>query len=149
MKKKKKTHLKYRSFFGERYEKQRNWVWKMHAFRLVNIAAFTALVQLNNLYNNRFFNAYSMGYLSLTLCSIDTMVITYWTLNLRSLQLNQGIVPLDWTCVSKQLSRVAWHPVRISRLFPLFLHFKRLIIVVWYFHKKANVNLRLYIHFFL
>ena len=57
--KRKKTHLKYRSFFGERYEKQRNLVWKMHAFRLVNIVAFTALVQLNNLYNNRFFNAYS------------------------------------------------------------------------------------------
>ena len=65
--KRKKTHLKYRSFFGERYEKQRNLVWKMHAFRLVNIVAFTALVQLNNLYNNRFFNAYSMGCLSPTL----------------------------------------------------------------------------------
>ena len=39
----------------------------MHAFRLVNIVAFTALVQLNNLYNNRFFNAYSMGCLSPTL----------------------------------------------------------------------------------
>ena len=82
--KKKKKHLKYGSFFGERYEKQRNWVWKMYAFRLVNIVAFAALVLLNNLYNNRFFNAYSKGYLSLTLCFIDTMVITDWTLNLRS-----------------------------------------------------------------
>ena len=61
--------------------KQTNWVWKMHAFRLVNIVAFTALVQLNNLYNNRFFNAYSMGCLSLTLCFIDTMVITDWATN--------------------------------------------------------------------
>ena len=44
----------------------------MHASRLVNIVAFTALVQWNNLYNNRFFNAYSMECLSLTLCFIDT-----------------------------------------------------------------------------
>ena len=34
-----------------------------------------------NLYKNRFFNAYLIGCLSLTLCFIDTMVITDWTTN--------------------------------------------------------------------
>ena len=38
-------------------KKQTNWVSKVDAFRLVDIVEFIALLQWNNLDNNRFFNA--------------------------------------------------------------------------------------------
>ena len=38
-------------------KKQTNWVSKVDAFRLVDMVEFTALLQWNNLDNNRFFNA--------------------------------------------------------------------------------------------
>ena len=47
--KRKNTHLKYRSIFLANVfkspEKQTNWVWKVDAFRLVDMVEFTALLQ--------------------------------------------------------------------------------------------------------